>query len=44
MRKFGTDAPEFLEFTLGDSEKVYKMPLAASMPMDMLSYRMEFCA
>ena len=36
MRKFGTDAPEFMEFTLGGSENVYRMPLAASMPMDTL--------
>ena len=33
MRKFGNDAPEFMSFTLGTSKKVYKMPLAASMPM-----------
>ena len=31
MRKFGTDAPEFLSFQLGESDKVYKIPLAASM-------------
>lgn len=36
MRKFGKDAPEFLEFTLGDSKTVHKLPLAASMPMDTL--------
>lgn len=36
MRKFGVDAPEFLAFTLGDSEEVYKIPLAASMPMTTL--------
>lgn len=36
MRKFGTDAPQFMEFTLGGSEKVYSIPLAASMPMDTL--------
>ena len=34
MRKFGTDKPEFMAFTLGDAKKVYKMPLAASMPAD----------
>lgn len=34
MRKFGNDAPEFMSFTLGHTgKKVYKMPLAASMPM-----------
>ena len=33
MRKFGNDAPEFMSFTLGNSKKVHKMPLAASMPM-----------
>ena len=32
MRKFGTDKPELMSFTLGDSDKVYKIPLAASMP------------
>lgn len=36
MRNFGTDAPEFMAFTLGDSDEVYKLPLAASMPMTML--------
>lgn len=36
MRKFGNDAPAFLSFTLGDSEEVYKIPLAASMPMTTL--------
>ena len=33
MRKFGNDAPEFLAFTLGESETVYKLPLAASLPV-----------
>ena len=32
MRKFTTDAPEFFTFQLEDSEKVYKIPVAASMP------------
>ena len=32
MRKFGTDKPELMSFKLGDSEKVYTIPLAASMP------------
>ena len=36
MRKFGTDAPEFMEFTLGDDETVHRLPLAASMPMQTL--------
>lgn len=36
MRKFGTDAPEFMAFTLGESEKVYKIPLAASLPVQVL--------
>jgi len=33
VRKFGNDSPEFMEFTIGKSKKVYRMPLAASMPM-----------
>ena len=32
MRKFGTDAPEFFSFQIGESKKVYKLPLAASLP------------
>jgi hypothetical protein len=36
MRKFGTDAPEFLSFTLGDDDTVYNLPLAASLPMSTL--------
>lgn len=36
MRKFGNDAPEFMEFMLGDSEEVYKLPLAGSLPMETL--------
>ena len=32
MRKFGTDRPELMEFQLGDSDKIYAIPLAASMP------------
>ena len=36
VRKFGTDSPKFLAFTLGDSDEVYKLPLAASLPMDTL--------
>jgi len=37
MRKFGTDKPELMSFTLGDSSKVYNLPLAASMPATKLS-------
>ena len=33
MRKFGTQTPEVMEFTLGNSKKVHRLPLAASMPM-----------
>lgn len=36
MRKFGTDAPQVMAFTLGDSKEVYELPLAASMPMSVL--------
>ena len=36
MRKFGNDVPRFMAFTLGDGEEVYKLPLAASMPMETL--------
>lgn len=32
MRQFGKDKPELMSFKLGDSEKVYTIPLAASMP------------
>lgn len=32
MRKFGTDKPDLMEFQIGDSDKVYTIPLAASMP------------
>lgn len=31
MRKFGTDKPEFMAFTMGEAKKVYKIPLSASM-------------
>ncbi len=33
MRKYGTDAPEFFIFQLEGSEEVYKIPIAASMPL-----------
>ena len=33
MRKFGVDKPELMKFQLGDDEKVYTLPLAASMPI-----------
>lgn len=36
MRKFGKDKPELMAFTLGDSEKVYTIPLAASMPATLI--------
>lgn len=36
MRKFNTDAPEFFSFALGDSATIYKIPLAASMPVTKL--------
>lgn len=32
MRRFGTDKPQFFCFNIGESDKVYKMPLAASLP------------
>lgn len=31
MRKFGTDAPQFFVFQLGDNEKTYKIPTLTSM-------------
>lgn len=37
MRTFGTDAPEFMSFKLGDGETVYQIPLASSMPMSELN-------
>lgn len=33
MRKFGVDAPEMFCFQLEGDETVYKIPLAASMPL-----------
>ena len=36
MRKFGTDKPDLMEFQIGDSDKVYTMPLAASLPAKLL--------
>lgn len=36
MRKFGIDKPELMKFQIGDSDKVYTMPLAASMPASVL--------
>jgi len=32
MRSFGKDTPEFFTFTIGDDEKIYKIPLATSVP------------
>ena len=34
MRKFGVDAPKMFCFQLEGDDTVYKMPLAASMPLD----------
>ena len=31
MRKFGTDAPEFFVFQIGDDEKTYKIPMLGSL-------------
>jgi len=36
MRHFGKDVPQHLEFTLGDSETVHRLPLAANMPLEEL--------
>ena len=36
MRTFGTDAPQFMSFKLGDGDTVYNLPLAASLPMTAL--------
>lgn len=36
MRKFGTDAPRFMSFTLGDDETVFNVPLAQCLPADTL--------
>jgi hypothetical protein len=36
MRSFGNDAPEFFSFRIGTDKKVYKVPLAASMPYSVL--------
>ena len=36
MRQFGKDKPELMSFKLGDSEKVYTLPLAASMPATLI--------
>ncbi|MBQ9021559.1 MAG: hypothetical protein IJ113_06055 [Eggerthellaceae bacterium] len=33
MRNFGNDAPQFMSFTLGKDKTVYKLPLAASLPL-----------
>ena len=37
MRKFGVDKPQMMSFTLGDSDKVYSIPLAASLPITALA-------
>ena len=36
MRNFANGAPEYMEFTLGDSKKVHRLPLASSLPMSTL--------
>ncbi len=36
MRRFRTDKPEFFAFQIEDSEKVYKIPLAAHIPYPVL--------
>ncbi len=36
MRKFGKDAPELFSFQLQGDKKVYKVPLASSMPYSLL--------
>lgn len=36
MRSFGKDAPEFFSFQITGDKKVYKVPLAASMPYSVL--------
>lgn len=36
MRSFRNDAPEFFCFQIADDKKVYKIPLAASMPYSLL--------
>lgn len=36
MRKFGKDKPELMSFNLGNSKKVYNIPLAASMPATLI--------
>lgn len=43
MRHFGKDAPEFMAFTVGDDDTVYKMPLPSSLPFD-ASIRFAECA
>ena len=41
MRTFGKDAPEFFCFQIADDKKVYKVPLAASMPYSVLKRMQE---
>lgn len=36
MRKFGKDAPELFSFQIQGDKKVYKIPLAASLPYSIL--------
>lgn len=37
MRQFGKDKPEFMCFTLGNSKKVYKLPLGTSLKASEIS-------
>lgn len=37
MRHFGTDAPEYFCFQIGEAETVYKIPLAASLSVKVLT-------
>ena len=36
VRNFSNAEAEFLEFTIGKSKKVHRLPLASHMPLDML--------
>lgn len=35
IRKFGNDKPTTLDFTVGSSKKVYHIPVASDLPMDL---------
>ena len=34
MRNFSSDSPQFMAFTIGDSKEEYRLPLAASLPLN----------